>query len=105
MNNKTISTPQPQTFTGENPFKEKDLVEEPVAWCRKDTVMDWKGQLINSALMFPSPRGLKDPIPLYTHPAKTLTDEEIRKVWMSLPYDPDNAPYIFARAILRKAQE
>ena len=31
-----------------------------------------------------------------------LTDEEIRKVWMSLPYDPDNAPYIFARAIEEK---
>jgi hypothetical protein len=50
----------------------------------------------------------KDDIPLYTHPAKTLTDEEILECWnethpavvmlnAELP--------LFARAILRKAQE
>jgi hypothetical protein len=45
--------------------------------------------------------------PLYTHPAKTLTDEEIQEVahgfgaigWMG------DTTYEFARAILRKAQE
>jgi len=52
--------------------------------------------------------GTTEPIPLYTHPAKTLTDEEILKCWnethpavvmlnAELP--------LFARAILRKAQE
>jgi hypothetical protein len=46
-------------------------------------------------------------IPLYTHPVKELTDEEIQEVahgfgaigWMG------DTTYEFARAILRKAQE
>ena len=41
-------------------------------------------------------------IPLYTHPAKTLTDEEIWKLWQK--HLSDDIP-VFARAILRKAQE
>jgi hypothetical protein len=45
--------------------------------------------------------------PLYTHPAKTLTDEEIEEV--AKPYcDLQNwvvDKHEFARAILRKAQE
>ena len=48
-----------------------------------------------------------DFIPLYTHPVKELTDEEIQEVahgfgaigWMG------DTTYEFARAILRKAQE
>ena len=40
--------------------------------------------------------------PLYTHPVKELTDEEI----MELSYmTSDNDPIAFVRAILRKAQE
>ena len=53
-----------------------------------------------------------DKIPLYTHPAKTLTDEEIIKVYQSLwKFLPAEEPRLakdikdFARAILRKAQE
>jgi hypothetical protein len=42
-------------------------------------------------------------IPLYTHPAKTLTDEEIDEVLYSMDWAHD--PVDFARAILRKAQE
>jgi hypothetical protein len=46
-------------------------------------------------------------IPLYTHPAKTLTDDEIQEIahdygeigWLG------DTTYEFARAILRKAQE
>jgi hypothetical protein len=46
-------------------------------------------------------------MPLYTHPAKTLTDEEIQEIahgfeaigWMG------ETTYEFARAILRKAQD
>jgi hypothetical protein len=46
-------------------------------------------------------------IPLYTHPAKTLTDEEIQEIahgfeaigWMG------DTTYEFARAILRKANK
>ena len=41
-------------------------------------------------------------IPLYTHPAKELTDEEIWKLWQK--HLSDDIP-VFARAILRKAQE
>ena len=41
-------------------------------------------------------------IPLYTHPAKTLTDEEILEVIK----ERETPSYMnFARAILRKAQE
>ena len=48
-----------------------------------------------------------DDVPLYTHPAKTLTDEEIMALWKPMP---DTKVYVrdlyaFARAILRKAQE
>jgi len=47
-------------------------------------------------------------IPLYAHPAKTLTDEEIRHIQAichlkDVGYD--NFVMRFARAILRKAQE
>jgi hypothetical protein len=51
-------------------------------------------------------------IPLYTHPAKTLTDEEILNVafccevdTVSIQNDWDGTVIDFARAILRKAQE
>ena len=44
----------------------------------------------------------EDDIPLYLHPAKTLTDEEIWKLWQK--HLSDDIP-VFARAILRKAQE
>ena len=46
--------------------------------------------------------------PLYTHPAKTLTDEEIIEVHINTPFIDGylNKNLIeFARAILRKAQE
>jgi hypothetical protein len=42
----------------------------------------------------------KNSVPLYTHPAKTLTDEEITNLFRA------SSDHIeFARAILRKAQE
>jgi hypothetical protein len=43
-------------------------------------------------------------IPLYTHPAKTLTDEEILEVSGDVCPEYDGM-IAFARAILRKAQE
>jgi hypothetical protein len=43
-------------------------------------------------------------IPLYTHPVKELTDEEIHQVIFNLP-NKDLDLIEFARAILRKAQE
>jgi hypothetical protein len=67
---------------------------EPVAWMNPDTLecghggnVDWEDTGC---------------IPLYTHPVKELTDEEI----MELSYmTSDNDPIAFVRAILRKAQE
>jgi len=45
-------------------------------------------------------------IPLYTHPVKEqLTDEEIMDIWNSLFKDFSIDIGMFARAILRKAQE
>ena len=43
-------------------------------------------------------------IPLYTHPVKELTDEEIEKVWYEECSSSDSL-IEFAKAILRKAQE
>jgi hypothetical protein len=45
-----------------------------------------------------------DKIPLYTHPAKTLTDEEIDDIGREHLTDGDGA-IEFARAILKKASE
>ena len=46
-------------------------------------------------------------IPLYTHPAKTLTDEEIEQIGKEYGIKSiyQFAYYEFAKAILRKAQE
>jgi len=46
-------------------------------------------------------------IPLYTHPAKTLTDEEITEIFDTTfeVRDYQDSFIKFARAILRKAQE
>ena len=42
---------------------------------------------------------------LYTHPVKEITDEEIMDIWNSLFKDFSIDIGMFARAILRKAQE
>ena len=51
----------------------------------------------------------KNSVPLYTHPAKTLTDEEIYAEMVKCIDSPDDGHEFrykdFARAILRKAQE
>jgi hypothetical protein len=65
-----------------------------------------------------NPNNRQDWIPLYTHPAKTLTDEEIMNIfnnWVNSKQEHNlptrNINYFyqemleFARAILRKAQE
>ena len=46
-----------------------------------------------------------DWIPLYTHPTKTLTDNEIIEIWSGMETDTGEQNIAFARAILRKAQE
>jgi hypothetical protein len=76
---------------------------EPVAWAREDGVIAFhKQKEVDS-------QGYKW-FPLYTHPAKTLTDEEIYELYEESnlevsPIESEFNPFYFARAILRKAQE
>ena len=69
---------------------------EPVAWT------DGKGNYFDEYSFFP----VNNLIPLYTHPIKELTDEEIALTWnefsaLQSPKDIKD----FARAILRKVSE
>jgi hypothetical protein len=88
---------------GEVTLVNKDLTDEPVAWAREDGVIAF----------FEKPKVDKQGFkwfPLYTHPAKTLTDEEIDELANKYLYVLNDIPYSndikdFARAILRKAQE
>ena len=77
---------------------------KPVAWIGKDEL-----QFGFTDTRVTNEKESWDDIPLYTHPAKTLTDEEINKIYLE-KYDghmgflsPDEVRD-FARAILRKAQ-
>ena len=73
---------------------------EPVAWAREDGVIAFhKQKEVDS-------QGFKW-FPLYTHPVKELTDEELFKVYADLEeaYTGNNFPVDLGRAILRKAQE
>jgi len=82
---------------------------EPVAWFEQDKNM--------KSIWYQCDKGSPNAIPLYTHPAKTLTDEEIEEVYRTVEQDfylteskkPDggwrNFPVELGRAILRKAQE
>jgi hypothetical protein len=67
---------------------------EPVSWRCNKFYENQDGWFYNE-------NGIGEP--LYTHPVKELTDEEITAMWYepTLRYD----PVAFARAILRKAQE
>ena len=80
---------------------------EPVAWIDKSKLDDWLHGDCYPDQCFIHYQA-NDAIPLYTHPVKELTDEEILECWnethpavvclnAELP--------LFARAILRKAQE
>jgi len=71
---------------------------EPVAWAREDGVIAFhKQKEVDS-------QGFKW-FPLYTHPAKTLTDEEIANIRDEFLSPKNGNIFNFARAILRKAQE
>jgi len=73
---------------------------EPVAWI-VDTVITYSDDIAQGLA---SESG-KPIIPLYTHPAKTLTDEKIQESIDSIDWNQSNVLIRFARAILRKAQE
>jgi hypothetical protein len=77
---------------------------EPVAWV---DLPRWKSGICPANDCFSEHKELEDDIPLYTHPAKTLTDEEIVEVFDNTFKVRDFEDYFlkFARAILRKAQE
>jgi hypothetical protein len=80
-------------------------MNEPVAWMHKEAT-SWVSTFIH-------PETEADEwLPLYTHPAKTLTDEEILNVafcceidTVSIQNDWDGTVIEFARAILKKASE
>jgi len=69
---------------------------EPVAWT------DGKGNYFDKNSFFP----VDDLIPLYTHPAKTLTDDEIIAIVNETleSWNTREAMLKFARSLLRKAQ-
>ena len=71
---------------------------EPVAW------MSQGGDVSRSAYYFEE-TGFKDLIPLYTHPVKELTDEEIHECWERFMGTDNYTRIDIARAILLKAQE
>ena len=74
------------------------MSDKPVAW------MSQGGDVSRSADYFVE-MGFTDLIPLYTHPVKELTDEEIKAVWHKVWHDEEGTIIDFGKAILRKAQE
>jgi hypothetical protein len=72
---------------------------EPVAWFEQDSDM--------KSIWYQSEQDNPNAIPLYIHLAKTLTDEEIIKVYEDMlgVASAKSSAIDFARAILRKAQE
>ena len=80
---------------------------EPVAWMIK--TLDGRSLMLYGEEQPPKFEQAVQYIPLYTHPVKELTDEEITACMGFLPkYNSeitDEDLVKFARAILRKAQE
>ena len=84
--------------------EDSEMNNEPVAWISRD-VLD-ADHIIKAVVR--REQDEQHTIPLYTHPVKELTDEEIRTIQAichlkDVGYD--NFIMRFARAILRKAQE
>ena len=88
----------------------RKCMNKPVAWMEtykgEPNNLDWDKSNLNYGSEF------HDVIPLYTHPVKELTDEEIEIEWFKV-FKPEtgigknltNGVYEFALAILKKAQE
>jgi len=77
---------------------------EPVAWINNHMNEGW--------LSWDKDSTADSSIPLYTHPAKTLTDEDINKLWAESHEDGiaiqqgfATQQHYFAHLILRKASE
>jgi len=71
---------------------------EPVAWMQ----VHYKD---GRPTKFSKVQTWEDDVPLYTHPAKTLTNEEISDIRDEFFAPKDCNIYTFARALLKKAQE
>jgi len=70
---------------------------EPVAWMVDGVLFTSLGAALNISFDIEQPC-----IPLYTHPAKTLTDEEIGQIYKDVKADSlfeQTFPYRFAHAI------
>ena len=82
---------------------------KPVAWMLADKEKEHSRSIMAVQHDF-VPEGCVE-IPLYTHPVKELTDEEIYQTWVEAKNTAlntrgsDFVEVIFARAILRKARE
>lgn len=82
----------------------ENMNNEPVAWISVLGI-DKIGQKFTDVRISLTKTDVAD-IPLYTHPAKTLTDEEITEIYKKVYEEGhDNQVIALARAILRKAQE
>jgi len=77
---------------------------EPVAWINLDRFKD-EALYLADCVSENKVDNMGITTPLYTHPAKTLTDEEILQFRDEVPYSYSKDLIDFARAILRKAQE
>jgi hypothetical protein len=79
---------------------------EPVVWINLDRFKD-EALYLADCVSENKVENMGITTPLYTHPAKTLTDAEILDLCPSNHSDMMNEAYTidFARAILRKAQE
>jgi hypothetical protein len=74
-------------------------MNKPVAWMVDGVLFNSLGAALNISFDIEQPC-----IPLYTHPAKTLTDEEIMECFKEVNLFTANMVDV-ARAILRKAKE
>jgi len=78
---------------------------EPVAWINLDRFKD-EALFLADCVSENKVDNMGITTPLYTHPVKELTDEEIGEIYWELYSDDWTEEDIkFARAILRKAQE
>jgi len=80
-----------------------NMNNKPVAWMVDGVLFTSLGAALNISFDIEQPC-----IPLYTHPAKTLTDEEIMALYeeyIETQYASESNVLGFGRAILRKAQE
>ena len=84
-------------------------MNKPVAWMTEEALKSLSIPFLSQVTLMTALKASQVDgfnIPLYTHPVKELTDEEIEECYWGDGY-PDNPrhPKEFAKAILRKAQE